>query len=393
VRKALIAIMLLVSLVFPASASEVDRASPTSQQIASQIDNLNVLADMPLNEENICNDQILASWVRDTLTNASKLSPDIPSTQIPKSFNPDGWKLFQDYLKTDRASGSPQFPQILQFGGASGNGGSEKGKIRSWMVRFSKPRMGQPPWPADEEHIVWVSRASKVDTPDGLVITGFSTHSRREVQPLPVRLDQAGCPVVEEPSGALYRGLAGVNFYLEVDGLEALRCHGREDECAYRYHQLDLCTKKRLIDNYDAWPKQLLPDNLTKVLVDKIEKNLMPYIKPDAQCKRPPVNVLKFRTEDGKSGLSAVNNPDTLTISVHLSFDNQPGNSADQNAKPKAAILAWRMYRPNFMPSYHDFEGREKVIPLELTDAELNDRFKYAIRSFAATPMKFEATP
>ena len=191
------------------------------------------------------------------------------------------------------------------------------------------------------------------------------------------------CPSAGHPVDPVFRDLKGINFYLQIPQRlqDALNCHGREDECASRYSDHEQY-KHQLIADYNAYPEELRPANLTRIFVDRIRKVILPSVQPDNQCRRPDINVLT--TEDGRwpSGLTPVTQPNILTVAVKLVVDD----IARPPQTPAIAVLSVHLFRPDC--GFADFGSQvfaggvvtgASILPLNLSSDALTKRLSYVV--------------
>lgn len=146
------------------------------------------------------------------------------------------------------------------------------------------------------------------------------------------------CPKPEcRPRRALMTGLKTIALYVSLPSTyqQAFDCHGREAQCLDK--SLDVTAqaqeRKRLVENYEALPSPLRPDNLINLFKTRIEKTVMPVVEPDETCSTPEVRIL-----DGKKTQYLFDQTaDALTIDVSL--------YVFEAAKPRIAVLTTHYYR------------------------------------------------
>lgn len=349
------------------------------------LDDLTALANMPLDRSNICSHNLVLSWVNKVLSQASKIVA-AGNTSQPPNFTSEGWQAFQKALQTATQTGT-----VLKFDSMPLfvlEGAVLKGVIE-WHVRIRSN---------DENPGVLltaiVRRATKAESPDGLIVRDVVTTPVSQSRRTPPKMDGAGCVI---PSGSPldphYIDLEAVNFLIDVDfrTWEALRCHGQEDVCGGQF-SVGACYKKELIQNYNGWPLPLRPENLTKRFVEKIKKEILPFVKHDAHC--PEVKILtpdwskpQHGRSDREAFANAIKNPKAVTIILRLDFDNQPGLSTELTTKPQAVALSLNVYRPGMSrPDIYPARRTTGVFPVNIPDDELEERLKNYMQHLFLNP-------
>jgi hypothetical protein len=186
------------------------------------------------------------------------------------------------------------------------------------------------------------------------------------------------------PNNRILDDLQAVNLYVigyPSDYNEALKCHGREEECldnrGVKKSSAGWAQEKQyLIDIYQDYPAPLHPDSLVRIFSDTLNDRLMPFVVRGPDCKIPEIKMLIDAPY--KEQMKAVDgNLATLTVALHINIVN--------TSKPHIAVLTTNYYRPD--PAHTDFfsqvnMGHSIAIPLDLPDDQIERQIKRFARSF-----------
>jgi hypothetical protein len=223
--------------------------------------------------------------------------------------------------------------------------------------------------------LIWSDTTCAAPPPPSVQTTKTDSAPAAPVKP--------GCPpLAGHPTEPIFQDLKGINLYVEIPSnyRDALACQQNRETCLIHapgfgapdvekykdVHDDYLQNLKRL---YAAYPKPLVPDNLTTQFRMRIQNSWAPFIERVDGCTIPQVTVVT-RTKAGpgsSSGLEPIRTPGSLTITVRVNiFDD---------TKPRIAVLSATRFRPDCGHMHHsDSKPVIEAIPLDQSDAAIAAR-------------------
>lgn len=169
----------------------------------------------------------------------------------------------------------------------------------------------------------------------------------------------------------IFKDLQQVILLIEVYPISYFsvpECYGREEKCADKEAVLRHYPERRkkyiqdLKRQTREYPKALYPDNLIVLYGDIIRKRLLPLVMPDAECKRPDLQIATW-PKVNTDFVAKMANQDVLTIriSINVGIDTQP----------HIAVVNTFLSRPTVGGSIPPVGGT-LAVPLNMSNEKIN---------------------
>lgn len=182
------------------------------------------------------------------------------------------------------------------------------------------------------------------------------------------------CPQIQQSTRTEFHALTKLALYVKIQQNKyehALKCFGIEEICAQKetshIRGADYYNKyaENLKKTNSLYHRPIQLKNIEKIYKDRLEQEVLPFIKLGSDCKKPEVQIL-----NSSNVSDIVDNPDTFTLIVTLDIID--------DTSPPIAIIASKAYRSgvlnqSFNGQNHYMNGLT-AIPLDISDEDISRR-------------------
>lgn len=185
---------------------------------------------------------------------------------------------------------------------------------------------------------------------------------------------KAICPEIQQSTRTEFHELTTLALYVEIKQNKyehALKCFGIEEICAQKeasHERSDDFYKKyaeNLKNTNSLYHRPIQLKNIEKIYNERLEQEVLPFIKLGPDCKKPAVQIL-----NSSNVSDIVDSPGTFTLIVTLDIID--------DTSPPIAVITSKAYRSevlrqSFNSRNHYMNGLT-AIPLDISDEAISKR-------------------
>lgn len=185
---------------------------------------------------------------------------------------------------------------------------------------------------------------------------------------------QNACGSTPKPRFRIFENLESVSLYVKIQSNKyeyALKCNRNEEACVEQSTKGIKRTPQQLESyadairkDYSLYPTPLRLSELTKIYADRLNKEIIPFVRREKNCKSPTVKILNSDDVERAS-----ETPNNITLIVNLNII--------RDTKPPIAILSSYLHSPaaqNKKIADHFFYMNDSTaIPLTLSDLQIQE--------------------